>query len=374
MLTAELNERDLAALRAHREYPAVSVILPTHRTFPDNKQDPILLRNLLDEASTRLRDASLPRGIADEVTGSLEAAAAESDLEHAAEALVLFAAPGGEHHTFSLPYVHPRSRVAIGQSFATRDLVAAQEHVWSYWTLVLSEQPTRLWSGTGERLAESHVAGFPMSRDARRLPLQRAGGHGGRAAPRSQGGSGGDRPPEETQLRHMFGAMASALADGRPLVVTGVPRYLAYFEQLAPAPVMSQFIGSAEGSFDHASGPELAAIVAPVLTAERQRWQAEAIGRLETARSERLFAGGLTQVWDLAAAGQIRELLAEEGYLAPARQDEGHLLPPGDPGGEQVDDAVDAIMDAVLDGGGEVIFVPDGSLESSHRIAASLRY
>jgi hypothetical protein len=168
--------------------------------------------------------------------------------------------------------------------------------------------------------------------------------------------------------------MASALADGRPLVVTGVPRYLAYFEQLAPAPAMSQFIGSAEGSFDHASGPELAAIVAPVLTAERQRWQAEAIGRLETARSERLFAGGLTQVWDLAAAGQIRELLAEEGYLAPARQDEGHLLPPGDPGGEQVDDAVDAIMDAVLDGGGEVIFVPDGSLESSHRIAASLRY
>ncbi len=31
-------------------------------------------------------------------------------------------------------------------------------------------------------------------------------------------------------------------------------------------------------------------------------------------------------------------------------------------------------MDAVLDGGGEVIFVPDGSLEDSHRVAASLRY
>jgi Bacterial archaeo-eukaryotic release factor family 3 len=355
MLTAELGERDLAALRAPREFPAVSVLLPTHRTFPDNRQDTILLGKLLDEAATRLRDANLPHGIAEEVIGSLETAAAAADLDHAAEALVLFAAPGGEHHTFSLPYVHPRARVVIGQSFATRDLVAAQEHVWNYWALVLSEQPTRLWSGTGERLTESTAGGFPMSCGAPAEQIK------------------DDR--RESFVRHVLGEMASVLADdGRPLVVTGVSRCLAYFDQLAPAAVRSQFIGAAEGGHDHATGPELAVIVAPALTAERQRWQADAIDRLETARSERLFAGGLGQVWDLAAAGQIRELLVEEGYLAPGRQDGGHLLPPGDPSGEQVDDAVDTIMDAVLDGGGEVIFVPDGALESAQRIAASLRY
>jgi hypothetical protein len=354
MLTAELGERDLAALRAPREFPAVSVLLPTHRTFPDNRQDTILLRNMLDEAATRLRDANLPHGIADEVIGSLETAAAAADLDHAAEALVLFAAPGGEHHTFSLPYVHPRARVVIGQSFATRDLVAAQEHVWNYWTLVLSEQPARLWSGTGERLTESTAGGFPLSA----------------SVPRQRGGE-----EDLSFFRHVLGEMVTVLADdGRPLVVTGVSRCLSYFDQFAPAAVKSQFIGAAEGSFDHATGPELAAIVAPTLTAERQRWQADAIERLETARSERLFAGGLSQVWDLAAAGQIRELLVEECYLAPARQDGGHLLPPGDPSGDQIDDAVDTIMDAVLDGGGEVIFVPDGALESAQRIAASLRY
>jgi hypothetical protein len=31
-------------------------------------------------------------------------------------------------------------------------------------------------------------------------------------------------------------------------------------------------------------------------------------------------------------------------------------------------------MDGVLNGGGEVIFVPDGALEPYERIAASLRY
>lgn len=368
MLTAELNERDLASLRAPREFPAVSLIMPTHRTFPDNKQDPVLLRNLLEEATTRLHSANLPHGMAAEVTSALEAVAASADHSHAAEALVLFAAPGGEQHAFTVPYVHPQPRVAIGQSFATRDLVAAQEHVWNYWVLVLSEQPTRLWSGAGEQLTESLNAGFPMMY-ADSLPDERGPVPRARRAERIRN----DR--REQFFRHTFGALATAAAsDGHPLVVTGVPRYLSYFEQLAPAAVKGQFIGSAEGSFGDATGPELAAIVAPVLIGERERWQHAAIDQLETAKSERLFTSGLTQVWDLAAAGQIRELLAEEGYLAPARESDGHLLPPGDPSGDQVDDAVDTIMDAVLDGGGEVIFVPDGALEPSHRIAASLRY
>ncbi len=282
MLTAELNQRDLASLRATREFPTVSLIMPTHRTYPDNKQDPVLLRNLLEEASTRLHNANLPHGIAAEVTSSLEAAATSVDRSHAAEALVLFAAPGGEHHSFVVPYVHPQPRVAIGQSFATRDLVAAQGHVWNYWVLVLSEQPTRLWSGVGEQLTQSNAVGFPMMY-ADSLPDASVSSHRG-PVPRARHaeqirndrreqsrGVPGGRPPGLAEFRHIFGEMVTVLADdGRPLVVTGAPRYLSYFEQLAPAAVKGQFIGSAEGSFGDTSAPELAAIIAPVLIEERE--------------------------------------------------------------------------------------------------------
>lgn len=34
---------------------AVSILLPTHRTFPDNKQDAIMLKNLVTEARNRLQ-------------------------------------------------------------------------------------------------------------------------------------------------------------------------------------------------------------------------------------------------------------------------------------------------------------------------------
>jgi hypothetical protein len=368
MLRAGLSSSDLADLRAPRDFPAVSLIMPTHRTPPDSKTDPILLRNLLDQASAGLRGEKLPHGIAEEIIDGLHHAATAVDLNHAAEALAVFAARPSEHHSFTLPYVHPAPRVAIGHSFATRDLVAAREHVWDYWVLSLSEQPARLWSGAGEWLSESNAGGFPMAYSDG-LPAERG------AVPRPRRAERLKNDRREQFFRHVLGEMATVLArDCRPLVVTGVKRYLAYFSQLAPAAVQSQFIGFVEGSFDQASGPELVGWVAPVLTAEREHWQHTAIGRLEVARSERLLASGLAQVWDLAAAGQVRELLAEEGYLCPARESDGHLLPPGDPGGAAVDDAVEVIMDGVLNGGGEVIFVPDGSLEPYGRIAASLRY
>ena len=37
-----------------RDYPAVSVLCPTHRTYPDNRRDPIQLKELVREARTRL--------------------------------------------------------------------------------------------------------------------------------------------------------------------------------------------------------------------------------------------------------------------------------------------------------------------------------
>lgn len=37
--------------------PAISIFVPTHRTFPDNQQDAIALKNALKELETRLSEA-----------------------------------------------------------------------------------------------------------------------------------------------------------------------------------------------------------------------------------------------------------------------------------------------------------------------------
>jgi hypothetical protein len=47
-------EQALTTLSKHQEEPAVTILISTHRTFPDNKQDSIHLKNLIAEAERRL--------------------------------------------------------------------------------------------------------------------------------------------------------------------------------------------------------------------------------------------------------------------------------------------------------------------------------
>ncbi|MEO5873418.1 MAG: hypothetical protein ABIS86_16075 [Streptosporangiaceae bacterium] len=353
----------LAELRAQRTFPAISLIMPTHRRLPENKQDPLRLKVLLDEAARQLRELrdGLPRGMADEVTQSLRKAAGEADLDHAAEALVLFAAPGGEQHSFVLPRVNVSERIVIDTTFVTRYLVAAMENTWSYWVLVMSEKPTRLWSGEGERLTEVVNALFPMTYE-----LHDAGEQGSTPA------AGGD---QEGFFRQVERAMTEIQqTDQRPIIVLGVPRYLSYLDELATASVKEQVVGSIQGSFERATGPELSALVNPVLAEVQETARQAVIAELTAARSERRFAGGLEEVWELAEQGRIAHLIVEDGYIASANRTETHLLPAGSAEGRPVADAVDDLIEQVLATDGRVAFVSDGSLADYDRIAAVLRY
>jgi hypothetical protein len=49
-----MNRSDLRQLQGVNEYPSLSILLPTHRTAPDNQQDPIRVKNLVAEAKNRL--------------------------------------------------------------------------------------------------------------------------------------------------------------------------------------------------------------------------------------------------------------------------------------------------------------------------------
>ena len=55
MSARQMQPSTLARLGALRPYPAVSVLAPTHRHEPGNRADPIVERDLADEAARRVR-------------------------------------------------------------------------------------------------------------------------------------------------------------------------------------------------------------------------------------------------------------------------------------------------------------------------------
>jgi hypothetical protein len=357
----------LADLHEPRPFPAVSIVMPTHRRLPGRRQDQVRLKALLDETRHRLRELELERGVPEELMRNLEKAAEEVDFDRTTEAVVLLAASGGETHSFVLPHVQVKERVVIDDTFATRDLVAMLGTTWKYWILSLARK-TRLLGGDGLRVTEVDNALFPLLyTDAVPVPDER-----GRPVPR-EFPIGDERHMQF--LRQVEHNLSETLKrDPRPSVIVGVQRHITSFLEGAHSSVADLVAGTVDGGFDSASPAELGAVVEPALQEERERARRRALEELDGARSARKFAAGLEECWELAAIGRIGHLLVEEGHFAPARVQDGRLRPADAMEGKYITDAVDDLIEAVLRGDGRITFVPDDSLSEHGRVAAVLRY
>jgi len=361
-----LNRHDVKLLQSIRHYPNVSLLAPTHRTSPENKQDPVRVKNLVTEAIGRLREEFGPR----------ETASLEKRLSDAIEAIdwqftldgIAIYANADMARVFKLPF-KVRQRVIVDETFATRDLVYTLNRSPRYWVLALSEKPTRLFEGYRDRLDEVTTDGFPITHQ----------GPGG-GAPLPGGVGVNTSAVRDAQHREFFRKVDGQLGelqqdDTLPIIVCGVDRYLAFYREVSAHG--EHIAGELKGSYDFASPHEVAQRVWPLMLAHLDAQRAKAIGDLDRAVSARKFVSAIDEVWRAAHEGRVADLVVEDDYHVPGVVDgDNHLTLVGDattPG--VIDDVVDELIEKVLELGGRVRFVADGSITDSHqRIAAILRY
>ncbi|MEV7598939.1 chemotaxis protein [Kitasatospora sp. NPDC089797] len=361
-----LSPAVLAELRRPRPYPAVSVLMTTHRREPDNAQDPVRLRNLLAEAKERIQaDPEVSRADRIDVVGQLDRALAEVDLVHAEDGLAILAAPG-EHRIWTFARTAP-ARVVLSDTFLTRNLVSAQAAERPYWVLAVAADRAVLWGGNQERVTAENIHGFPLVRTFDNPDPERRERIG-------------DTPStfrdEETKtfLRQADTAIGKVLAaDPRPLYVVGDAPALALLD--AAGPIAKEATAQIpHGGLAQADVETVRKVVDPAVRAHAEQEVADALARLDKARGRSAFAAGLDEVWQVAAEGRITWLVVEENYRATVRDDGDHLVPAeaGEPDARE--DIVDEVIERALDTGARVTFVPDGTLSDAGRIAADLRY
>ncbi|WP_043263394.1 hypothetical protein [Streptomyces sp. CT34] len=369
---AALSSADLAKLRRQRPYPAVTVLMPTHRREPDSAQDPVLLRNMMAEAKEQLQadpDVSRDRRIA--VIEQLDQAVSEIDLTHAEDGMAVFAAPG-EHQVWSLGRTVP-ARVVLSDTFLTRNLVAAQAAERPFWVMALSAGRISLWSGAADRVTEVHRGGFPVTRSLVDPDAENQEQVGEIPSTFSD---------EHTRqfLREADTAMSAVLkSDPRPLYVAGEAVALALLDD---AGSVLRGAKGAKGEVTQvpqaglAAGPPDAVwqAVRPYAEKRAAGEVEEVLAELDRARGRRAFAAGVDEIRQNVTTGRVALLAVEENYRETVRESGGHLTPaePGDR--DAVDDIVDEIVERCLDTGAEVRFVPDGTLAEVGGIASALRY
>ncbi|MFI8003227.1 chemotaxis protein [Streptomyces sp. NPDC086010] len=371
MDTDALTPGLLQELRRTRPYPALSLTMPTHRTAPENAQDPVRLRNLVAEAGSRLdADPRVSRETAAAVKAQLDRAAEEVDQRRALDALVIFA-DADEYQIWQLPRTAPE-RVVLSDTYLTRNLVSAKARSRHFWVLGFSAEHATLFSGTNDGLRAEKRGGFPLT-----APHE---------APNPQREEQiGDTPSTYTSedarnfLRTVDEKLRGVLAaDPRPLFVVGLPPALSLLDEVGESARTA--VGRiAKGTTADTSPPELLKELGPALEDWRQQAAAGIRGRLDNAKSRRSFAGGLDEVWTAVQEGRAGLVTAEEHFEQKVRVTDGHLEPVGPdvtPGtdGQVREDVVDEIVEAALDNGCEVAFVADDSLAGHGRVAAVLRF
>ncbi|NCC30593.1 MAG: hypothetical protein EOM24_01065 [Chloroflexia bacterium] len=357
---------DVLELQKIVTYPCLTITLPTHRTSPDNRQDPIRLRNLVREANERLKDEFGKREVA-QLLSNLEATINDLDFARTLDGLAIFV-NAETSYVYRVPFTLPE-RVVVDETFFTRDMVFAMNRTPRYWVVVLSEQPTRLFEATREDLDEVRVAGFPLT-------------HGGPG-----GGSGLPNDPavnssrfRDEHHRIFFRSVDEALTevlkeDPLPVAVVGVDRWTAFFSEITSN--ASHIVATVRGNHDTTPGHELGKLVWPEVKASLAERRNVVLDELGTAVGGQRSASTLGEVWRFAREGRGATLLVEENYHEAAILDESgfRLLPDtGESGPNHLDDAVDEAITMVMSMGGRVVFVEDGTLEQHGRIALILRY
>ncbi|MFF3285851.1 chemotaxis protein [Streptomyces sp. NPDC003023] len=371
METDALTPALLRKLREPKAYPAVSVTMPTHRREPDNEQDTLRLRNLLAEAGRRLdTDDAVNRQARNAIKAQLDRAADDIDLRQNRDGLVIFA-DSDEYQLWNLPRTVPE-RVVLSDSYLTRNLVAAKAQGGLYWVLVIAADRATLWSGTDEALSEHTGGGFPRVRPQEPPNPQRE---------ERQGDVASTFTDETTRqfMRDVDTALAAVTeAEPRPLFLVGLAPALGLLQDAATAghPVVPAG-RVVKGGLTDGPGPELLKELRPALEEHRRAEAGRIAGRLDSARGRRTHAAGLDEVWVAVRQDRAALVVVEEHFQRTVRVDGEHLQPVhdstvADPAVRE--DIVDELVETALNGGAEVVFVPDDTLAGEGRVAAELRY
>ncbi|RYX83863.1 hypothetical protein EON83_13030 [bacterium] len=361
-----MNRSDLHQLQAMRDYPSLSIITPTHRTSPDNLQDPIRVKNLVTEATNQLHDQFSKREV-EPLLERLNTLVGQIDWHHTLDGMALFVSKDFGGH-FDLPFP-VTERVVVDESFGTRELVFSMNRSPRYHVLVLSEHRTHLFEAVRDQLRESRVGGFPLehegSEEVRGLP----GGHGVHEA--------GYRDESDRHFFHHIDAELSKMQehDPLPVVVTGVTRSLALWDELSSN--KASLAGTLGGSYEDTHAHELGQLVWPVMEEFMARDRAQILDELGEAIGAQKYAGGMDELWTLALEGRGATLLVEEDfhYMGEVRPNGMLMATTENPvGDETLVDVVDDLIEMVLSKSGRVVFVDNGSLEANGGIALILRY
>jgi hypothetical protein len=378
---------ELKYLAAITDEVCISIYMPAHRVGYEQQQDPLRLKNLLDETEKRLIEDGIRSPDARALLEASRELLLDRDFwQHQSNGLAVFI-DSNETRTYRLP-INFNKLVFTGKQFHIKPLLPMLTGDGQFFVLAISQNSVRLLQGTCYTIETIDLGNIPTSM-AEALwfedPERQLQWHTSTQAPQGMGerpaayhGQGTvENDTKETILRY-FQRVDRALADllqnsNRPLVLAGVDFLLPIYQQANTYPFLVD--EGIEGNPDDQSAKALHQRAWRVVEPIFREKQHDAVARYEelSGRGSSEASTEIKEVVNAAAYGRVETLFVASGvqHWGVYKEDSVVIHDQFLSGDE---DLLDLAATFTINNGGVVYVLPAERVPGDGDLAAIFRY
>ena len=363
--------------------PLISIYQPTHRSSPDNKQDPIVFKNLLRVIENSL--AQLPNGDAfKSIMKPLHEMKDNPDFwMHTLDGIAVFASVNRcIVYNLQTPV---KEFAVVADRFLINPLIKAFQSTEDYQLLGLSRENFSLYQGnrngfeeiiiqpdtprTMKEVLGSELSGLYLSH----------GSYGGTGGPAMYHGHGDVKQEIDKDTEKYFRYVDAFVFENYskesklPLIMVSLKEYHSEFIRRSNNPyLLEEGIDKSIESMDPDEMLERVRTIIEAINLEKVQKVTESFAKAE---AESLGSSDLTQVTKAAFESRVETIFVEEDRIIPGTIDhETGKVELGDIHDPDNGNVLDDLAEWVLSGGGAVIVLEKDEMPSDTGVAAIYRY
>lgn len=357
------RKETLQALATKTGTPCVTISLNTHRTHPENAQDRIRLKNLLQEAETRIIDDFGKRS-AESLLEKLSTVESEIDVNYNLESLHIFLSNDTKEIIKSTwPIIEDTVRIA--DKFDTRSLIKAYNRNEDYAILLLSQGGASLYTATDDGITgEINNEDFPFIENP----------HANTNADRTS-----DAKYLDDLVREFFNTVDKAVVkfyneNKLPILIICTEDNYSKFLQMADKPTI--YLGHSSIDYNSSEPHNLAKQGWEIVKSLQQERRTEAINEMKEAVGAGVILTDLQEIFQAAKEGRGDLLMVHENFTQPVlmKTDTTFELVTDTTLPDVVEDITSTIAWEVLSKNGRVYFTQQDEIKDLGKIVLKTRY
>jgi hypothetical protein len=378
MPAKQIIDDELKLLMKQKGKICITIILPLHNLTTHQKADRLRLEKAVKETCLELE--SINTDESKKIVSRLKNLVCEIKFNRSDKGIGIYVSEDmGLCFTFPFPV---SENIAIDKNFSLRELLLKRQYSVAYWILYIDEKEVRLYTGKLNQLHEIRNGEFPMlysdETGYEYQPPSRGSSLAGSAHVKSfeREKHAIEKIRHEAFIREADALLKKYLKEAEVLLLCGTGRYTSAF--LNRTLYADRVISVLNGNYNRYDEREFCGMAWPSVNAYIYEKMVDEISEYNEKIGEGLAEEGIVPVWEAVYEGRGETLLVEKSY-----QVKGYLT-------DQVtsrltlkipkknyvalEDAVNNLLEMMLEKNGRVVFTEDGMLSDHRQIALITRY